>query len=233
MLVFVNVLGSWVGMIVGAPAGATAAELGGGITSNTTATSTTTINNTSNEQINNTVNANAQSGNATVSDNTSGGGATSGNADTAVNSLNLEDDSLSLTNWFGILFINVFGSWTGNFGGSNTTVTQLNPAEASALLSHAPVYGKYTSTPALSGSTTSSSNGTGTNGPISNTSVLASKLVKTASGTTAIPAASQLEKHSTEWVSFVIIGGLVIAYITGDAIYSHRKRIKNTIDQKA
>jgi len=116
LLVFVNVLGSWVGMIIGAPAGATAAEFGGGVTSDSSGNNTTTVNNANNEQINNNINATAQSGNATVADNTTGGNATSGNADTAVNLLNVEGTTISLSNWFGILFINVFGTWTGNFG---------------------------------------------------------------------------------------------------------------------
>lgn len=125
LLVFVNVLGTWVGMIVNAPAGTTAAELGGGITNtgpsstNTTATNvtnnSTTTNNTGLGIVNN-VNAHAQTGDATVADNTTGGNARSGNANTAVNILNLEGSNLSLSNWFGILFINVFGNWFGSFG---------------------------------------------------------------------------------------------------------------------
>lgn len=121
LLVFVNVLGTWVGMIVNAPAGATAAELGGGITQATQngSNNNTTVNNTANQQINNNINENSQSGNATVADNTKGGNATSGNANNAVNLLNVENSNLSLSGWFGILFINVFGTWNGNFGVAN------------------------------------------------------------------------------------------------------------------
>lgn len=118
LLVFVNVSGQWVGMIMDAPPGATAAELGGGITGDSPSVSnnSTTVNNNANEQINNNITTNAQSGDASVTGNTTGGNATSGNADNAVNLLNVENSSLALTNWFGILFINVFGTWNGNFG---------------------------------------------------------------------------------------------------------------------
>lgn len=120
LLVFVNVLGKWVGIIVNAPPGATAAELGGGITqTSANSSNNTTVNNTANEQINNKINLNAASGNAAVTGNTSGGNATSGNADTAVNLLNVENSNLSLSNWFGILFINVFGTWNGSFGSTS------------------------------------------------------------------------------------------------------------------
>lgn len=125
LLVFVNVLGHWVGMIMNAPAGTTAASLGGGITStgpnsnNVLGTNATDNSNTTNNTtlgIANNVNAHATSGNALVTNNTSGGNARSGNAQTAINILNMEGSNLALSNWFGILFINVFGSWTGSFG---------------------------------------------------------------------------------------------------------------------
>jgi hypothetical protein len=125
LLVFVNVTGTWVGLIVNAPPGTTAAELGGGITStgpnstnttNSTTNNNATLNNNTNEQINNNITTAAKSGNATVSDNTQGGDAKSGNADNAVNVLNMENSTLDLTGWFGILFINVFGTWNGSFG---------------------------------------------------------------------------------------------------------------------
>lgn len=117
ILVFVNVLGSWVGLIVNAPPGATAAQLGGGITKNTTAANNNTnIDNNTNQTITNDIRTAATSGDATVSRNTKGGNATSGSAKGAVNLLNVENSSIALSNWFGILFINVFGTWHGSFG---------------------------------------------------------------------------------------------------------------------
>lgn len=112
LLVFVNVLGTWVGMIVDAPAGTTSAALGSGITED----STLNINDTSNHTITNTVDISAQSGDALVGSNTSAGDATSGDANAAVNILNMSNSQFALSDWFGVLFINVFGSWTGSFG---------------------------------------------------------------------------------------------------------------------
>lgn len=126
LLVFVNVLGTWVGMIMNAPQGANTAQLGGGVTSNTGPGSNNTLltdaalnstaTNTANLGINNKVNVHANSGNANVTENTLAGNARSGNAKTAVNILNLQGSNLSLSDWFGVLFINVFGKWTGSFG---------------------------------------------------------------------------------------------------------------------
>ena len=116
LLVFVNVLGQWVGVILGAPTGTTSAEFGGGIASSTPGTGNSVVAADTSLSITNNVNASATSGNATVSNNWVGGNATSGSASTAVNILNVENSTLSLANWFGILFINVFGTWNGNFG---------------------------------------------------------------------------------------------------------------------
>ena len=114
LLVFVNVAGRWVGVIMNAPAGATAAALGSGITNN--AIDDAAVHTATNDAIDNTNAVAARSGDARVADNTQAGNAASGNADTAVNLLNLENSQLSLSGWFGVLFINVFGNWFGNFG---------------------------------------------------------------------------------------------------------------------
>lgn len=121
LLVFVNVAGGkWVGLIVNAPPGTTAAELGGGIV-NGAINSNTTVNNSTNDKITNNINLATKSGNANVLDNTSAGNAVSGNANDAANLLNIENSTLSLSNWFGILFINVFGTWNGSVGYYNPT----------------------------------------------------------------------------------------------------------------
>lgn len=115
LLVFVNVLGEWVGMIMDSP-GATSAAIGGGITSSTTNELDAKLNIDENTAINNNINLNALSGNANVSNNTTGGNATSGDAKTAANIANVSNSKLSLGGWFGVLFINVFGNWLGSFG---------------------------------------------------------------------------------------------------------------------
>lgn len=134
LLVFVNVMGSWVGMIVNAPAGATSAALGGGVSTNGPSSSindnqnnNTNLNLSTSNSINNNINLSSQSGNALVSNNTTAGNASSGNAMAGVNLLNITNSALSLSNWFGVLFINVFGSWNGSFG-INTSAG--NPAIA-------------------------------------------------------------------------------------------------------
>ncbi len=114
MLVFVNVSGAWVGVIMNAPAGSTAAAVGDAASK--FAVNTATVGTATNNAITNNVTVAAASGNASATDNTQAGNVKSGNADTAVNLLNLNNTQLSLSGWFGVLFINVFGNWFGNFG---------------------------------------------------------------------------------------------------------------------
>lgn len=121
LLVFVNVTGKWVGVIVDAPTGSNSAALGGNITANTT--NNTTVNASTNNSINNNINVNAASGNVNSSENTQAGNATSGNATTSVSLANISNDSLTLSGWFGVLFINVYGNWFGNFGSVAATHT--------------------------------------------------------------------------------------------------------------
>jgi hypothetical protein len=129
LLVFVNVLGTWVGFIMNAPAGTTAAALGGGVTTDTAGgTSNTAVNNDTNDAINNNIQLGATSGDASVTKNTTGGNATSGDASSSANILNLENSDFSLSNWFGVLFINVFGNWVGSLEASSDTTPSNTPA---------------------------------------------------------------------------------------------------------
>lgn len=114
VLVFVNVLGKWVGVIADAPVGTTAALLGNGVSSSVV--NSQAVNATTNNQITNNVDLSSASGDATVSRNTTAGNATSGNATASANILNISTSSLTLSSWFGILFINVFNEWHGSFG---------------------------------------------------------------------------------------------------------------------
>jgi hypothetical protein len=115
LLVFVNVLGQWVGMIVDAPAGATAAALGTGVTNNSV-TPDLTITADNKSTITNNINLNSQSGDASVTQNTNAGNATSGNATASANVANVSNTQMGLSGWFGVLFINVFKNWFGSFG---------------------------------------------------------------------------------------------------------------------
>jgi hypothetical protein len=138
LLVFVNVSGTWVGLLMNAPAGATAAAFGSNVTENSTNNVNANLTSNNNENITNNLNVNANSGDATVKDNTNAGDATSGNADAAVNILNLEGSTFNASNWFGILFINVFGNWTGNFGMELPLATVAPPSDGGTTNSAAP-----------------------------------------------------------------------------------------------
>ena len=118
LLVFVNVLGVWQGMVW--DGAGTSSILGSGPNSSNVINNNTNTNVdanlTQNYSIENNINLNSTSGNATVSQNTNAGNARSGDASSAVNLLNMIDSNLVFTDWFGVLFINVFGSWEGSFG---------------------------------------------------------------------------------------------------------------------
>lgn len=250
LLVFVNVLGKWVGLIVNAPAGATAAELGGDTTTNTTLTNNANINNTTNEQINNNINVDSQSGNAEVSRNTKGGNATTGNAKSGVNLANLEGNNLSLSDWFGILFINVFGSWNGSFGvdtaAGNPPVSPSAPATgglgsgtsstAASISSPIQVFRFAAAEAASIGGSGSSTAGTGSGDTqinlddyqqVLNTANNSGHGSVLAAATTNTPAKNTQSARNTSnlWRSASIIGGLVILFIIADAVHSRRKQV--------
>lgn len=138
LLVFVNVLGKWVGMIVDAP-GATAAAFGSGVTNNEiNVTDTTNISNAS--RILNNINLAAKSGDANVVGNTLAGNATTGNATASANIANISTSTIKLSDWFGILFINVFGTWVGSFG-IDTNAGTVVPLGGMALPDQQPING--------------------------------------------------------------------------------------------
>jgi hypothetical protein len=136
ILVFVNVFGKWVGLILDKPAGTTSALLANtGPNSNNASNSTTNTNvdidETSNNTINNNLDLHAETGDASVTGNTSGGNATSGDAYVGANIANIMGSELNIGDWFGVLFINVFGSWVGSFG-VNTAAGNAPAAAAAA-----------------------------------------------------------------------------------------------------
>ncbi len=116
LLVFVNVLGEWVGMIMDAPAGTTAAAVGGDISYDQLLELNADMNIESNTTINNNINLNAQSGDALAEYNTQVGNIQTGDATALANVANISRSNLSLSGWFGVLFLNVFGTWHGSFG---------------------------------------------------------------------------------------------------------------------
>ena len=118
LVVFVNVLGVWKGMLW--DGSSTASILGSGPSSSNLISNNSNTNLdanlTQNNRIVNNLNLNALSGDALVTSNTNAGNARSGDANSTVNLLNMIDSNMIFTDWFGVLFINVFGSWEGSFG---------------------------------------------------------------------------------------------------------------------
>lgn len=116
LLVFVNVLGKWVGVIVDAPVGATSAAIANGVSGHTIQEPDMTITAENDIKLINNINLNSVSGNALVAGNTTAGNATSGSATASANIANITNSVFGLTDWFGVLYINVFGNWFGSFG---------------------------------------------------------------------------------------------------------------------
>lgn len=112
-LVFVNVKGKWVGLIVDANEGATAAAFGGGMTRNTVKDSSE-LNVDNETAITNNINLTAQSGDATVKGNTKAGNATSGNATASANISNMSNSTLNIRSFVRWLFINISGDLYGD-----------------------------------------------------------------------------------------------------------------------
>lgn len=120
LLVFVNVLGKWVGMVINPNTGQAIITNTGPNSNNTigggNSNQNVSVNSIENSLINNDIDVKAQSGDANVTNNTTAGNAKTGNADASVNLLNMIGSNVDVTDWFGVLFINVFGNWAGSFG---------------------------------------------------------------------------------------------------------------------
>ncbi len=123
LLVFVNVLGTWVGLILDAPAGTTSASLGGNAATQANSSLPTNINSNNDYQITNHITVASQSGDAIADKNSTVGNIRTGDALAGANLLNILNSQISLSDWFGVLFINVFGNWTGNFGAQKIAAT--------------------------------------------------------------------------------------------------------------
>lgn len=117
LLVFVNVLGNWLGFY-SVPGSSNILDTGPGSSNiiDTSGTRNISVNADVNSAIENNVTVGARSGDATVTGNTKAGSARSGDALADVNLLNMIDSSIDVDGFFGVLFINVFGNWFGNFG---------------------------------------------------------------------------------------------------------------------
>jgi hypothetical protein len=225
LLVFVNVLGTWYGLIFNAPSGATAATLGGDITT-ASAASLGSINTDTSQTITNNIVATAKTGDATVTKNTTAGDAKTGDAKVAVNILNVAQSALSLSDWFGILFINVFGTWNGSFGidtiaGTITTPTDTSSTGGETASSTPPLFRfvpKNITTTLFRGSSTSSAASEPSAADISNGTVLAAQHF-TPGGKGSGGAQNQ---KSTYWIYAAFLGAWVIL-LAVERIYTKLK----------
>jgi hypothetical protein len=173
-----------------------------------------TLNNTNNQAINNNVNVNAQSGDADVTHNTSGGNATTGNATASASIVNMINDSLNLNGWFGLLFINVFGTWNGSFG--------INTSAGDPIVTSNPGKGGDNNTPmfrfipkslypgASNSSATYSTGGSG-NPTANNGVVLAANAVQKAAATLpGTDGVSAAQKATNYFILPLVGGGLAV-----------------------
>lgn len=238
LLVFVNVAGGqWVGLIINAPPGTTAAEFGGGIVSSSADTNAN-INNQTKDTISNNIDLTAASGSATVSNNTRAGNAASGNADNAVNLLNIEDSNLALSNWFGILFINVFGMWNGNLGIYTLTPPLINTGMGQNSASDPSVMANnrlVAFEPTIAGGGVLNTNGDAVSNPASGTVLITDPIGNNISpaAVTYHPIISRTSKllskpQTTETSVSIIIGSLVLftLYLIWDHFYFKSRRAK-------
>lgn len=228
LLVFVNVLGKWVGMIVDAP-GATSAALGSGVINDTVnVNDNTNINN--NAKIINNLDLSSTSGDATVTGNTAAGDAATGDATASANIANISTSEFNLSDWFGVLFINVYGTWIGSFGvdtAAGTVVPLGGDAvpSAGARVAAVPTIGQL----ANFGFTSDSSNGSGTavsgNGVGNSPTSSALPKVETIRHTAMQPLSVPTVRTFEEMLPNVMIGlGLGTAGVAGALWLIHRRR---------
>jgi hypothetical protein len=135
VLVIVNVLGHWIGKIMTVPGGSSTSALltGNAVIKNTGAESnnqaavsnanTAQINETHKGSITNNVDVQANSGKASAAQNTIVGNVTSGTAKVATGVSNIVNSVINVKHWFGVLIVNVFGSWTGDVGDHSSPTT--------------------------------------------------------------------------------------------------------------
>lgn len=252
VLVIVNVAGHWIGKIMDLP-GSGGASTSGLLTDNASVTpdsadvsdtgagsdNAANVSNDANANINqssigtitNNVNVNAQSGSANADDNTGVGNVTSGNASATSSVANIFNSVLNVKHWFGVLVINVFGSWTGDVG-DNTAAGNVpgtsTTAGTAASLAAAPKVGLLAFIGGGSGTTTNNA-GSDTSGQVAGTSTQAGigagdAKVLTAAAEQPTPLnAAAVSKGRDESILFVL--SAVVMLIAG-ALMSAERRLK-------
>lgn len=112
LLIIVNVMGKWVGLLLGSPETNVAAI--SSPSAATTGNQLNTLNISTSTTISNSLKMTAKSGNTIVTNNDDVGSVTSGDATNDIRILNISNTVVNLSNWFGILFINILGNWYGS-----------------------------------------------------------------------------------------------------------------------
>lgn len=226
LLVFVNVLGEWVGFITDAP-GATAAAFGGNLTQNDTMSTggDTKIDADTNMSITNNVDVTAITGDAEVSYNTRGGNATSGNAKASANVSNIMGSNFGLSGWFGMLFINVLGNWFGSFG--------VDTPYGNTTLPPQPGIGSPTPQQFVTAGTTTSSSSNSNRRSTPNVRVFSAAIEKDEGGNVVLASVTEATPPTSNAQSFgaagssmqnAVIGWSLLAIGTAVIIYFFRRR---------
>jgi hypothetical protein len=245
VLVIVNVAGHWIGKIMDVPGDSSeSALLTGGATigtnavapnstnlSNATNTADSNMNTQNDGTITNNVNIGAQSGSANASDNTQVGNVNSGNAQAGSTISNIVNSVVNVKHWFGVLVINVIGSWFGNIADATTGAAPASGGSGSgkapstsASVPTAGLLPDLTNTsgvPATS-STSSSSNGTGS-GLAGNSHVNDAKVLTAAAEQPATESVASITKGKNMSILFAISAGLMLL---AGALVSIDKKLK-------
>ena len=247
VLVIVNVLGHWVGKIMNlpganssqsalltsnaqtAPTPANTATVSGGTGADSTNlakidnSQPTAVNLRTSGTITNNVNVDAQSGNAAATQNTAVGDVSTGNAKAASSVANIFNTVLNVKHWFGVLIVNVFGSWVGDV--NNNTSAGDQPASATAAIAAAsnpkllvtamanlrPGRVTTSQTSGSFGGSSSSDQGSGSDGSVLAASTITPPLTNAAAHLTAATVATQASTQANNSnLLFMIAAALLL-----------------------
>jgi hypothetical protein len=218
LLVFVNVEGSWAGLLMNAPAGTTSAALGGRITQDTAIQNTATT--TTNETITNNIKLSSKSGNVKVQGNGGNtGNVKSGSASANADVVNIMGSQIDLSGWLGVMVINVYGGWQGSLEIQPVgTTIHVKAPPVHRILSHANPY-QY------------GLNSTSNNGSLHNTKLVSDNVLGENVSKPTPTALSKSGKDVSDHKSGLLSAGTIAAVgailaITGGAtqFLTHRRK---------
>ena len=239
VLVIVNVLGHWVGKIMSVP-GAGGTSSSGLLTGNAqigttgpdsannagvTNTNNATVNQANTGSITNNVNVAAVSGDASAAKNTSVGDVSTGDAKVSTGVTNIVNSVINVKHWFGVLIVNVFGSWVGD-AGDNTSAGD-TPAAGTTTPANS-----TSGTPAQTAAAVHAAVATGA---VSSTSNLSAPVVAAvaATGGTVLTAATHLTNNAVQIAHArnfnIIFWGAAALMLLAGALFSIERRLRNRL----